>query len=363
MAASAAEYESLTGVTVEWDQRSLQAFADAPLAGPTASYDLLVIDHPHVPEAVEAGLLAPLDGVGFDDELLEQAEHSVGASHRSYSHGGRSYGLASDAAAQVAAYRPDLLPRPPSTWEEVLTLASQGRVVWPAKPIDAYSSLLTVAVNQGATLYPEPGVLLHSTEARTALALLHDLAGLVPPENLAHNPIQAAEMLVDGDRWAYAPLLFGYTNYSRLGFRRHRLRYVDIPTAGHGPTGSLLGGAGIAVSASSDHLDAARSFAFWVASAAVQSGTYFDGGGQPGHAGAWEDDRLNDLTSNFFRGTRATLESAQVRPRSAAYVGFQDRVSPWVTATLQDRMTDDELVARLNDEATVLVDGSTHASR
>lgn len=363
MQSAAAAYERLTGVGVDWDHRSLQAFADAPLAGLAASYDLLVIDHPHVPEAAEAGWLAPLDGVGFDDELADLVDHSVGQSPQSYQHGGRTYGLATDAAAQVAAHRPDLLPDPPTTWEEVLRLAEQGRVVWPAKPIDAFSSLVTVAGNHGAVLCPAPGVFLEESSALRALELLHALARLVPPENLTHNPIQAAEMLVAGDRWAYAPLLFGYTNYSRQGFRGRRLRYVDIPSAGLGPVGSLLGGAGVAVSATSSQVEAARSFAFWVASAPVQTGVYFDGGGQPGHGAAWDDDRLNEATLDFFRGTRATLEASQVRPRSDGYIAFQDRVSPWVTAALQGRMTDLEVVARMNDEFSTLIDRSAHAGR
>lgn len=361
MQAAATEYARLTGVTVDWDQRSLQAFADAPLAALAASYDLLVIDHPHVPEAAEDGLLARLDGMGFDDELADLVLHSVGASQPSYDHGGHTYGLASDAAAQVAAYRPDLLPQAPATWDAVLTLAGQGRVVWPAKPIDAFSSLITVAGNQGATLHPEPGVFLRPSEALAALEVLHALARLVPAENLTHNPIQAAEMLAAGDRWAYSPLLFGYTNYSRRGFRHHRLQYVDIPAGDHGPVGSLLGGAGVAVSAQSRLLDEARRFAFWVASRPVQAGVYFDGGGQPGHGRAWDDDRLNQETLDFFRGTRATLDGAQVRPRSVGYIRFQDRVSPWVTATLAGRMSDGELVDRMNDASSALVDGRIRA--
>ena len=78
--AAASEYERRTGVRVEWEARSLQAFADAPLEVLTADYDLLVIDHPHVPLAAEAGLLARLDGAGHDEALAALAADSVGAS-------------------------------------------------------------------------------------------------------------------------------------------------------------------------------------------------------------------------------------------------------------------------------------------
>jgi multiple sugar transport system substrate-binding protein len=357
MVASAAAYRELTGVEVSWEARSLQAFADAPLERLVRDHDLLVIDHPHVPEAAASGLLAELDGVGFDEQLAELAQHSVGRSHQSYAHHGHHYGLATDAAAQVSAYRPDLIADPPEDWEGVLALAAEGRVLWPAKPIDAFSSLVTVSGTLGAVLEPEPGVFLAPGDAEAALDLLHRLADAVPERNLADNPIQVAELLSRHDDWVYAPLLFGYTNYSRAGFRPHRLRYRDIPAGADGPVGSLLGGAGVAVSSLSDRLDEARAFAFWVASAEVQRGVYFDGGGQPGHGAAWQDDRLNAETLDFFRGTRATLEHAYLRPRSLGYLQFQDTVSPLVTAALAGSIGDHTLITRMNEEADRMWDG------
>ncbi len=338
-----------TDVEVRWEFRSLQAFADHPIEKLVDDYDLLVIDHPHIPLAAERGLFAQLDGVGFDDELRVLASQSVGRSHESYRHAGHQWGLATDAAAQVAAYRPDLIAEPPRDWPAVLELAREGRVLWPAKPIDAFSSLVTVSANAGASPMSGDGLFLPEQDALAAFDLLHELATLVPDDNLAWNPIQAADALAGGDRFAYSPLLFGYTNYSRPGFRANRLRYVDIPAGPRGVSGSLLGGAGIAVSSRSSQLDAARAHAFWLASAAVQSGAYFDGGGQPGNALAWEDDRTNAGTLDFFRGTRATLEGAFLRPRTAEYPELQDRLSLLVTAALAGEITDASCIARMNE--------------
>ena len=79
-------------------------------------------------------------------------------------------------------------------------------------------------------------------------------------------------------------------------------RYIDIPTSRRGVSGSLLGGAGIAVSAASQHPEQAISHAFWLDSAEVQEGVYYDAGGQPGNAVAWESDRTNADSLDFFRG-------------------------------------------------------------
>jgi multiple sugar transport system substrate-binding protein len=54
--------------------------------------------------------------------LEQQKLQTAGPSFRSYTYGGHQWALAVDAAAQVSAYRPDLLRHPPTTWPDVLTL-------------------------------------------------------------------------------------------------------------------------------------------------------------------------------------------------------------------------------------------------
>jgi len=84
-------------------------------------------------------------------------------------------------------------------------------------------------------------------------------------------------------------------------------------------------------------------------SAEVQEGVYYDGGGQPGNALAWESDRTNADSLDFFRGTRATLEGAYVRPRFVHYIELQNALSEFVTEALVGRLTDDQLRARLDE--------------
>ena len=359
VAAAAKAYRDVVpDVEIAWDRRSLQAFADHPIEDLVVRYDLLVIDHPHIPLAASLGLFAELDGAGHDEELAVLAGQSVGLSHASYSAGGHQYGLAIDAAAQVAAYRPDLIADPPRDWPAVLEVARDGRVLWPGKPIDAFSSLVTVAANAGESPMPGDGEFLPEAAGLAALERLHEFAALVPADNLEANPIQVADALAEGDRFAYSPLLFGYTNYSRTGFRANRLRYIDIPTGSRGVRGSLLGGAGIAVSARSPNRAAAIDHAFWLASAPVQAGAYFDGGGQPGNSVAWDSDSTNHVTLDFFRGTRETLEGAYLRPRHPRYIELQDAASPLVTRALRGEITDVAAIRTMNDLTADLMGSS-----
>jgi multiple sugar transport system substrate-binding protein len=345
---AAAAYErSHPDVHIEWQARSLQGFADQPLEALVRDHDLLVIDHPHIPAAAVRGLLLPLDDLGYDHELAGLARGSVGSSHRSYRHLGHQYALAIDAAAQVAVYRPDLLPVPPRTWPEVLELATGGRVLWPARPIDAISSFLTLAVNRGAAIGVDG--FIETEVGLEVMALLGQLAALVDRTCLDQDPIQVAERLADSDDWSYAPLLFGYTNYSRAGFRRHRLAYIDMPIGPGGLRGSCLGGAGIAVSARTPHPQLAVEHAFWLASAEIQRGVYYTAGGQPAHAAAWEDEHLDADALGFFSSTRRTLDGAWLRPRFDGWLQIQDGVGTLIDRALRGELSAAACLAAADD--------------
>lgn len=348
VATSRAYSEAHPEVRINWEQRSLQAFADYPLEELARQYDLIVIDHPHVGAVAGQGCLAPLDGVGRDRELALLAAQTVGQSHASYQYEGRQWALAIDAATQVAAYRPDLLSQPPTRWSEVVELGRQGRVLWPIKPVDALMCFYTLAANRGTPCAAREDLLIETADGLAVLEALHALAVNVPRECLEMNPIEVLERLSGNGNYAYCPLLYGYTNYSRDGFRPHLVRFADIAAIGDaGPRGSALGGTGIAVSANCQAPELAIDYAFWIAGAECQRGLYFESGGQPGNAQAWSDPRLNQASHDFFSATRATLEQAWLRPRYAAYLRFQEVGGDLVNAFLGGQATPAETMTRL----------------
>jgi multiple sugar transport system substrate-binding protein len=100
----------LTGISIEWKARSLLDFGDQPLIEFYEDFDLIILDHPHVPDAVVAKTIIPFDGLLTPDQLAQLSNSSVGPSHDSYFYQGKQWALAIDAAAQVSAYRPDLIP-------------------------------------------------------------------------------------------------------------------------------------------------------------------------------------------------------------------------------------------------------------
>ncbi len=341
VATSAAYAVAHPGVSITWEKRSLQAFADRPIGEMAQTYDLMVIDHPHVGEVAEAGNLLALDGLR-DDAMAALAAGSVGLSHPSYEFAGRQWALAIDTATPVAALRPDLLDHVPTQWGDVLALARAGRVGFALIPINALMTFFGMARNLGYPVAVDPDQLLQPDHAATVLGMLREIAGLVDLRCLTLDPIGIYEWMGrSAAAPAYSPFGYGYTNYSRAGFCRFPLGFHDAPgIAAPTPRGTVLGGTGIAVSAFTRHSEVAVDYAFWIAGAECQRGLYTQSGGQPAHAAAWDDAACNELTGNFFRQTRATLDSAWLRPRYPGYMGLQDRAGEIVHACLRGEATE-----------------------
>jgi len=335
-------------VQIAWDRRSLWAFGEARVDELVDTYDLLVIDHPMIGFAAAHELFVPLDEHLPAEWLAEQARGSVGGSHRSYAFDGHQWAAAIDAACQVAVSRPDLLREPPSTFAEVLALARSGRVAVPLKPIDALSCFLTLCANQGEEPLRDGRVAVERIGVHV-LEQLRELASVVSPDCLEQNPIDVLNAMSTGDEIAYCPYAFGYTNYAREGYAPRRLAFHNIPVAGeHGCTGATLGGAGIAVSSRSAHVQEAVEYVRRVADPECQRTIYVHAGGQPGHAAAWEDELANRATGDFFRSTRRTIDAAYVRPTHEGVAKFQTSAAEVVHGFLTGSGRPGEVLAELN---------------
>ncbi|PRX10621.1 UNVERIFIED_ORG: carbohydrate ABC transporter substrate-binding protein (CUT1 family) [Martelella mediterranea] len=351
MVESAAEWQKKTGVSIEWDKRSLQDFESFPVEELARQYDLIVIDHPHVGQITAEDCLAPLDVAGREQERAALEKGSVGASYPSYSYNGRQWAFPIDAAAQVMAFRADLISAPPDDWESLMALAAEGGILLPLRPPHNLMTFFTLAANAGTPCRNDgPGPLIALDGGIAVYERLAALAGMVPAENFAMDPIAVLEALAAPQpAAALSPYIYGYVNYAMDGFRPHRLTFTDIPALGeNGPCGSALGGTGIAVSAFSAHRDAAIDYAYWVAGGNVQSGLYPQAGGQPGHDAGWRDDAVNAKTHDFYRNTRATLETSFLRPRHNGYMRFQQQAAEALNDFLRDGATAHAAITRIN---------------
>jgi multiple sugar transport system substrate-binding protein len=182
----------------------------------------------------------------------------------------------------------------------------------------------------------------------TKLALLQRLTAASPPEALTWNPILLLEHMAEADDVVYCPVLFGYSNYSRPGFRRHLVCFRPVPSAGLGPRGGVIGGAGLGISSNCKDVEAARDYAMYVASADIQSTLYVESGGQPGHRVAWCDPTANALACGYFEETLPGLDAGYLRPRYDGALLVQNEGGEMLWEFLRSGGEPDELLDRLD---------------
>lgn len=340
-------------VSIVWEKRSLQAFADASMEQLASTYDLIVMDHPHTALAATEGLLLPYEDWLDEAFLLDQAANSVGGSHESYRFLGKQWTLATDAAAPIATWRPDLMKKHrlelPQTWEDVLDLARRGFVTVSAFPIDMLMLSYTFCAALGHEPFGPDGVAPDEVLA-AALTELRTLVKLCDPACLERNPIRTAEWMSQADdpRAAYCPFAYGYSNYSRPRYAPFLLKAGGLVSFRGRRLRSTLGGAGIAVSSKTKNPQACMEFARFTAVPETQMGIYFQAGGQPGHRAAWLDDAVNAECNGFFRDTLHTHDESLLRPKFPGYMGFQDAATPVAHAAVAGTQTAFDAAAEIN---------------
>lgn len=338
-------------VQVTWTRRSLREFAERSVIDLAEDYDLIVLDHPWIGTAVAREALLPLDTYLDAGFLRDQAENSVGPSYESYVYQGHVWALPVDVAAQVSAYRPDLLDEVPQTWDAVMRLLQEkpGRVGMALMPVDCLPTFVSLCANLGEGPGQHAEHLVSHAIGQQALRMMTHLHVYSHPGSIDWNPPQLLDHMSSTDVVIYCPLLFGYSNYARPGYRPETVLFTNIPLGvDQQPSGAILGGAGLAVSRRCREPEAACQYAAYVASPAVQRGEYFRHNGQPGHRSAWVDAQVNAQCSDFFRATLQTLDHAYLRPRFNGYIDFQDAACDILHRFLKDKGDIDQTLTALD---------------
>jgi multiple sugar transport system substrate-binding protein len=362
-------------VSVRWRRQPLEGFESRPLRTLADDFDLLVVDHPGLGEAVRDGALLPLDEVFGQQELAAWRAASVGASYDSYLLDGRPWALPLDAAAQVAVARPDLMDTRPGSWEQ----AGQAARAYPTTlclggphALLMFSAICVAAGSPpavapagtgpaGTGSAAADGPFVNEAAGTAALAVMADLLACADRELSQRNPIGVLDAMAAGGGPAYCPLVYGYVTYQRPLAGEPgstRLAAFGAP-AGRGGIGSVLGGTGLAVTRSAVELGAAAALVRTLLSDEVQVGLYAELGGQSSARLAWEHPGADAAGGGFYRSTLATVEQAWVRPRFAGYPEFQTAASAVLREGLLAGEAPARLVRRVNELFAAARDGGS----
>lgn len=343
--AASEEYAEKFGVSISWDKRSLQAFADASIEQLAADYDFIVLDHPHVGLIAESKCLLPL-------ELPSDARTaSLGGSLESYIWNDELWAYPIDAACQMAVHRPDLGQPVLPNWDAVFDAKPNDfKLVTPLLPVDAFDMMMTLVAGRGEEDLPySPKEFVSQENGIYALKVLKSLYKLAPSEAVGWNPIYVLEAMSTTSEFALSPCLFGYINYARPGYREFPLTYVDLPSfVGHQTRRGILGGAGLGVSSKTKDPEAARNFAAWISSEPAQSGVYIENEGQPAHKGTWDKYANDPRFSGFIGGARNTIDNAWTRPRDPWFLGFVDDICEIFPQFFIKDLGEEAFLAQLN---------------
>lgn len=337
-AAAQRERESGSGLDITWDAHSLEHFESHPIDDLAERYDLIVLDHPHLGEALELGSLRPLDDVASAAQLERWAGEAVGPSFTSYAVDGHQWALPLDAATQVSVRRADLCSAEPRTWDEVEELSRTRPVALSLAGPHAFLTFASMCVAFGSAFDDD----VVGTEV---LDRMRSIAARAPRDAETQNPIALLQRMTDTADIAYIPLVYGYVNYSSP-----TVRFGDAPAASDGGRrGSTIGGTGLALSRRCEVTPELVHHIEWLMSPEAQVGFIPAHDGQPGARAAWLDDDVNAAAHGFYRSTLATLEDSWVRPRYSGYIRFQADASAILRDAVAGELTIPAALAALRD--------------
>nr|WP_314844690.1 hypothetical protein [uncultured Microbacterium sp.] len=311
------------GDTVRWEVQSLEGFESAPIDELSRRYDLLVLDHPHLGDALAARSIRPIDELYSPAQVQEWTDAAVGPSIASYRMDGHLWALPLDAATQVSVRRRDLVTTAPVTWDDALALAERGLVATSLAGPHAFLSLCSIAVSFG----DDPGgsaAFFDPEIGSRALDVLTRLSARAPAGTAELNPIGLLDRMRDRGDIGCIPLIYGYVNYSSP------IVVFDRVPASEGRLGSTIGGTGIAVTRRSEPSAALLAHLSTLLGAESQRAFIPRHDGQPGLRAAWTDPEVDAAAHGFYSRTLSTIDASWVRPRIAGYIPFQSAASALV---------------------------------
>ena len=238
-----------------------------------------------------------------------------------------------DAATQVAAVLPDRVPNPPHTWHEVVELSNTEPVALSLSGPHAFLTFAAICASMGEPVGSSSEHLISTELAIEALDLVRQLALRSPRGSASLNPILMLERMRTKRDISYVPLTYGYVNYSS-----NALAFVDAPVFRvGGPSGSIIGGTGLALTRRCKPADDLIEHIAWLLSDETQRRFIPQHEGQPSRRSAWNEPNVDLDSHQFYSGTVKTMEGAMVRPRHDGFVAFQTKASAMIRSLIADR--------------------------
>ena len=336
------------------------------LAARDSSLDILGLDVTWEAEFAEAGWIQP-----WPDDLRKQVEDGgLAGPLKTATYKGQLVAVPFNSNTQLLWYRSDLVPNPPTTWDEMIQmseqLAREGKPHYIAVQGAQYEGLTvwfnTLVASAGGSLLNEDNTAVELGEpAKKALSIMQRVAGSSAADPSLSNANEGAGLLLmESGQAAFEinypfvwpsmqknkPTVNGGVDLASV-FKYAPYPRVDANT----PAKVTIGGIDLAISAYSKHKDLAFEAAMCLRSNESQQ-ELANVGGLPPVGDALYQNPPTDFakTYPFYKLIRDSLENAAVRPLTPAYQSLSS-ITSYLLSPPQ-KIDPDRTEQKLRDQLT-----------
>jgi multiple sugar transport system substrate-binding protein len=328
------------------------------LAADDSSLDILGLDVTWTPEFAEAGWLAPWP----DDRAQQVRQGTLQSMINTATWNGKLYSAPFNTNTQLLWYRKDLVPNPPKTWSEMISMAS--KLADEGKPhyieiqgaqYEGYTVWFNTLVNSagGQIVSDDGSKVTLDQSAVSALDTIHQLANSPAVDPSIGNQMEDQTRLQFEAGRAAFELNYPYVYPSAQAdvpdiFKN--MAWTTYPTVKPDePPHVTIGGIDLAVGSFSKHKEQAFDAIQCLRSAKHEVTNAVLGGLPPVLTAVYDDPKFQKAYP-MWKAIFDTLQQASVRPKTPAYqsVSLQisytlsppTSVSPSLVGTLRSRIDD-----------------------
>jgi multiple sugar transport system substrate-binding protein len=256
---------------------------------------------------------------------------------------GKLYGIPLNSNTQLLWYRKDLVPKPPTTWnqmiQEAIQLAKQGKphyIEEQGRQYEGYTVWFNSLVDSaGGQILSGPSTVALGPPAKQAATIIHDLATSPAADpSLSNNQEDQARLAFEGGSAAFEinyPFVYPSAQMDNPKLFKN-MGYAPFPRVNPGdPARVTIGGSNLGVSAYSQHSSEALQAASCMASAKWQKLGATAGGLPPALSSLYDDPAVAKAYP-FHALIKQQLTTYGIRPKTPAYsdvsLAIQKTLSP-----------------------------------
>jgi multiple sugar transport system substrate-binding protein len=321
------------------------------------NYDVVDVDVVWTAEFAAKGWLQPLK-----DKMAIDTTGMLPATVKTATYNGTLYATPQSSDGGLLYYRKDLVPNPPKTWDEMMSMCSiakQNNIGCYAGQFAQYEGLTVntaEAINSfGGKIVDDSGkAVVNSPEAKTGLSKLVDAYknGNIPQDAITYQEEQGRTAFENGKLMFLRNWPYVYNLAKTDGSSMVKDKFGIAPLPGKdGPGASSLGGHNAAISVYSQHKATALDFLKFIASSDTQKFYATQGSLAPVLSSLYTDPQLTAKLP-YLPTLLTSIQNAVPRPVTPYYPGVTKAIQDNAYAALKGSKSVDQALTDMQSAIT-----------